>query len=86
MFLRCALHPIKALGQSVGGCVIMRGEVIGERHDARGAGAALAAGHRHVRCESTTGQGTRAGCNAVFAMGDGRMLGMNSWNHENLKK
>jgi hypothetical protein len=64
----------------------MRCEVIGERHDACGAGAALATGHRHLGCEATTGQGTRAGCNAVFAMGDGGMLCMNNWNHENLEK
>jgi hypothetical protein len=64
----------------------MRSELIGERHDACGAGTALATCHRHLGCESATGQGTRAGCDAVFAMCDGRMLGMNNWNHENLKK
>ena len=63
----------------------MCGEVIGERHDACGSGAALATGHRHLCREAAAGQGARAGCNAVFAMCDGRMLGMNNWNHENLK-
>ncbi len=86
MFLRCALHPINALSQGVGGSVIVCGELISERHDARSAGTALAAGHRHLGGEATAGKGTRAGCNAVFAMRDGGMLGMNSWNHENLKK
>ena len=64
----------------------MCGEVIGERHDACCARAALATGHRHLCREAATRQGTRASCNAVFAMRDGGMLGMNSWNHENLKK
>ena len=64
----------------------MRGEVFCERHDARSAGTALATGHRHLGGETATGKGARAGCNAVFAMGDGGLLGMNSWNHENLKK
>ncbi len=64
----------------------MCGEVIGERHDACGARAALATGHRHLCRKAAAGQGARAGCNAVFAMRDGGMLGMNSWNHENLKK
>ncbi len=61
-------------------------EVIGERHDACRAGTALATGHRHLSCKTSTGQGKRAGGNAVFAMGDGWMLGMNSRNHKNLKK
>ena len=64
----------------------MCGELIGERHDACGACTALATGHRHLGCEATTGQGAWAGGDAVFAMRDGGMLGMNSWNHENLKK
>ena len=79
------VDPINALCQGVGGCVIVCGEVIGERHDACGAGTALTAGYRHLGCEAATWQGTWAGCNAVFAMRDGGMLGMNSWNHENLK-
>ena len=62
----------------------MRGEVVGKRHDACGAGTALATGHRHLCCEAAAGQGARAGCYAVFAMRDGGMLGMNNWNHENL--
>ena len=80
------VDPIYASGQGVDGSVIVCGEVISERHDACGAGAALAAGHRHLCREAAAGQGARAGCNAVFAMCDGGMLGMNSWNHENLKK
>lgn len=85
MFLHDALNPINALGQGIGGGVIVRGEVINERHDACCAGTALAAGDRHLGCETATRQGTWACCNAIFAMGDGWMLGMNSWNHENLK-
>ena len=65
---------------------MVRGEVISERHDACCACTALATGHRHLGRESATRQGTRTCCNAIFAMGDGWMLGMNSWNHENLKK
>jgi hypothetical protein len=64
----------------------MCGEVIGKRHDACCAGTALATGHRDLGCEAATGQGTRAGGNAVFAMCDGGVLGMNNWNHENLEK
>ena len=79
------VDPINALGQGVGGRVIVCGEVIGERHDACGAGTALTTGHRHLCREAAAGQGAWAGGDAVFAMRDGGMLGMNNWNHENLK-
>ncbi len=78
MLLACAQHPIHALGQGKFGCVRMRGELIGERHDACAAAAALAAGDRNLGCEATTRQGTWTGRNAVFAMCDGGMLRMNS--------
>ena len=50
-----AFDPIHALGQSVLNGVIMGGKVIDERHDARSAGTALAAGHRHLSCKAATG-------------------------------
>ena len=49
------IDPINALGQGVIGSVIVCGEVIGERHDACGAGTALTAGHRHLGCEAAAG-------------------------------
>lgn len=64
----------------------MCGKVIDERHDACRAGAALAASDRDLCCKATAGQSPGASRDAVFAMCDGIVLWMDSWNHRNLKK
>lgn len=64
----------------------MAGKVIGEAHHAVGARAAAAAGDRDLSRKAATGQGARAGCNAVFTESDGVILNTNSGNHENLRK
>ena len=72
------MHPIQALRERVVGGVIVRGEVIDEGHDACRAGAALAAGDRHLGRKAAARQSTWRGCNAVFAVCDGSGVWMNS--------
>ena len=80
------VNPVQSLCKGIVCGGIERSKVVNERHDASGAGTALTAGDGDLGDKPTTGQSAWAGRDAVFTKSDGLMLGMNSWNHENLKK
>jgi len=69
----------------------MVGEMVCKAHHTVGACAAFAAGDRYLCGIATTGQCAWAGCDTVFAKGDGMVLmgssldSLSSGNHKNLK-